>query len=236
MILFIDSGPAAVNTVALLHMDGTNGSTTFTDDTGGTWAANGNAQITTAQSVFGGASMLLDGNGDWLQTPTNSNFNFGTSDFTIEARVRISSLANNFQCIFANGTTSFSPPCRFFIVYGSAAPVVAQRSKFGFGGFLLGTDNALMLSTTAVVVDTWYAVAVARQGNTIRLFVDGVLEASASVTGVSFDFSNTNTRIGSNGWDGISSNLNGNIDELRVSNVARYAASYTPASSPFTLD
>ncbi len=51
---------------SLLLMDGTNGSTTFTDSKGTTWTANGNAQISTAQSVFGGASGLFDGSGDYV--------------------------------------------------------------------------------------------------------------------------------------------------------------------------
>jgi hypothetical protein len=47
----------------LLHGDGTNGSTTITDNspTPKTVTAVGNAQISTAQSKFGGASILFDG-------------------------------------------------------------------------------------------------------------------------------------------------------------------------------
>lgn len=40
-------------TVVLLHMNGTDASTTFTDESGKTWTAGGNAQIDTAQSKFG---------------------------------------------------------------------------------------------------------------------------------------------------------------------------------------
>ena len=48
-------------TKLLLHCNGTDGSTTFTDEIGKTVTANGNAQIDTAQSKFGGASGLFDG-------------------------------------------------------------------------------------------------------------------------------------------------------------------------------
>src|SRR3990167_7743345 len=60
-------------TKLLLHMDGTNGSTTFTDEIGKTVTANGNAQISTAQSKFGGASGLFNGAGDWIDVPSNAD-------------------------------------------------------------------------------------------------------------------------------------------------------------------
>ena len=76
------------NTLILLHGNGTDGSTYFEDDNGvrdkkGV-VAIGNAQIDTAQSKFGGASALFDGNGDYLTVSHNGSINFGTGDFTIE--------------------------------------------------------------------------------------------------------------------------------------------------------
>ena len=55
----------------LLPMDGTNGSTTFTDSSlnGLTVTAVGNAQISTTQSKYGGASGYFDGTGDYCQFP-----------------------------------------------------------------------------------------------------------------------------------------------------------------------
>ena len=43
-------------TVALLHMNGDNNSTTFTDESGKTWTSHNGAKISTAEYVFGGAS------------------------------------------------------------------------------------------------------------------------------------------------------------------------------------
>jgi hypothetical protein len=70
----------------LLHMDGSNGSTTFTDSSSNalTVTANGNAQISTAQSKFGGASAAFDGDGDFLSIASNVAFAFGAAAFTIE--------------------------------------------------------------------------------------------------------------------------------------------------------
>ncbi|MGE3298622.1 MAG: phage tail protein, partial [Porticoccaceae bacterium] len=68
------------NVVALLHMDGTNGSTTFTDQKGHTFTATGNAQISTAQSKFGGASALFDGTGDLVSSADHADWALGAGD------------------------------------------------------------------------------------------------------------------------------------------------------------
>ena len=69
-------------TKSLLHFDGTDASTTFTDESGKTWTAHGNAQIDTAQSVFGGASGYFDGSGDYITTPDRADFDFDGQQFT----------------------------------------------------------------------------------------------------------------------------------------------------------
>lgn len=233
----VQPGDPDYNSVSLLlHFDGTNGATTFTDNSQSpkTVTGNGNAQISTAQSKFGGASLLLDGNGDFLSIAANAAFNFGTSDFTVEAFIYNTSETNNFQTIFANfNSASYTSGARFFIVYGGFAPVVAQRRKVGFGGFNLAANQSFLLSTTSILVNTWYHVAVTRQGDTFRLFVNGVLEATATKTDA-MNFSINGTRIGANGWDGVASNFTGHIDELRVTKgVCRYSATFTPPTAPF---
>src|SRR5690606_25781966 len=41
--------------IALLHFDGVNGGTTFTDETGRSWTRSGNAQTVTETAAIGGA-------------------------------------------------------------------------------------------------------------------------------------------------------------------------------------
>ncbi len=69
-----------------MHFSGSNGSTTFVDNSPVTksFTVNGNSQISTAQSKFGSSSLLLDGTGDYLSSPSNADYAFGTGDFTIE--------------------------------------------------------------------------------------------------------------------------------------------------------
>ena len=74
------------NDALLLHFDGADGSTTFTDSslTPKTFTANGDAQIDTADSKFSGASGLFDGTDDYITTPDSADFVLGSEDFTID--------------------------------------------------------------------------------------------------------------------------------------------------------
>lgn len=71
-------------TVLAVGFDGSNGATVADDVKGNNWTFNGNAKISTAKSVAGGASLLLDGTGDYLSYGGNLIGTFGTSDATIE--------------------------------------------------------------------------------------------------------------------------------------------------------
>ena len=77
--------PHYANVSLLLHGDGADNGTVFTDNSHSpkTVTAYGNAKTSTAQSKFGGSSIFFDGNGDYLVSPSNSAFQFGTGDFTI---------------------------------------------------------------------------------------------------------------------------------------------------------
>ncbi|NDC26016.1 MAG: hypothetical protein EBZ49_18055, partial [Proteobacteria bacterium] len=78
--------PYISNVVLLLHMDGANGATTFTDSstTPKSISRVGDAQISTAQSKFGGASLKLDGSSGYLTIPADTSLDMGANDFTIE--------------------------------------------------------------------------------------------------------------------------------------------------------
>lgn len=203
----------------LLHMDGSNGSTTFTDSSACkfTATASGNAQISTARSKFGGSSALFDGNGDYLTVPTDPVFNFGTGDFTVEAWVYITSTASDFLIISASGSGGF-----FFGAYNTTG------AGWGVGRAAIAWDFTTGVSP---VLNTWQHIAVSRSGTSLRIFVDGTQVGTTNSNSRSYDLSTTSLTIGS---QGAGYYLTGNIDELRVSKgIARYTANFTPPSSPF---
>lgn len=211
--------PYFANVVALLHGNGADTSTTIIDDSasGKTYTANGNAQIDTAQSKFGGASMLFDGTGDYISTPHHADHEFGTGDFTVECWVRFNSLAGG-PCMISN--------------YQSAAD-----------GWSLFTDGSAKLvfnctgdgvdaqGVTTLTTGVWYHVAASRTGSTLKLFLDGVEEDSVTNSAlITCTVPMTIGRLGS--FAGLY--LNGWIDDVRITKgVGRYTAGFTPPAVEF---
>jgi len=224
--------PFADDVVTLLRMNSTAGSTTFADETGKfAFTAAGNAQIGTTTVKYGTGALALDGSGDWIATASNQNYNFGTDNFTVEAWVYLNAAVNNYQAVFANAYTTWRSGGRSLAFYGSAVPTTSQRNRFAVSCY--DASGPLCVSTNTFTTGQWYHVALTRVGGTLRLFVNGNLEGTSS-TSLAMDFSLNGTRIGANGWDGLSSNWNGYIDELRVTKgVGRYTASFTAPTAEF---
>lgn len=206
------------NVVALLHFDGSDASTTFTDVTGRSWAANGNVQIDTAQSVFGGAAALFDGTTDYISTGSSADMDFGAGDFTVEFRARLAAILGS-----GGATIILSDAGRNEPLWIASGPVLRFDSP----------DGDASSSTLSLSTNTWYNLAISRVGNTLYFFQDGVGVGTVDVTGRSFS-SNTGsggTIISSNA---ASFGINGWIDELRITKgVGRYNANYTIAAEAF---
>jgi len=208
--------------VALLHMDGADGSTAFTDVKGHMFTPAGNAQIDTAQSKFGGASGLFDGTGDYLSAPASADWAFGTGDFTVEGWIRISSQLTNRGVVGNRPNGGASPPnSTWQILFYTTA-----------GRLEVHTDSAIWLaSTIAIANDTWTHVALCRAAGTLRWFIGG---AAAGSTTTVYDLSTVadlqvgrdlNTAIGQfAGW----------LDESRIKKgEALYTEPFTPPVEPF---
>ena len=171
--LITGSQPAPVDPVfnnvsLLLHGDGANGSTTITDSssTPKTVAAVGNAQISTAQSKFGGASIAFDGAGDYLTLPSGTAFQFGTGDFTVETWARLSTTSDQHNTIITTGEAEISTGFSF------------QRLSGGELNFRSEGDTYSYNSSISVPIDAWTHLAASRGGGTVRLFIDGVVVSS----------------------------------------------------------
>ena len=138
----IDKDDPYYNHVALLiHGNGTNGSTVITDQKGKTVTANGNAQISTAQSKFGGASAYFDGTGDYLSVASSADFGFGTGDFTIECWVKT---AGTNKSVWDNRITNEA----------GTGYIATTTGRIGFWN-----SAAAFEGTTNVADDTWHHLA-----------------------------------------------------------------------------
>ena len=219
---------------ALLPFDGTNGATSTTDlsERGNTVTFGGDAEISTAQSKFGGSSLSLDGNGDYVDLPQVTN-QLVSQDFTIEFWFRINSGAGS-ETVGLFGSYYTTPSGKGWIMATSATYTsVYFQWMYGSG---TGTDWAYLNRTqgtrTALSNNTWYHVAVTRSGSTWRLFLNGTQEDSVTQSDQLTDSGST-TRLGNYGPSATASHgLNGYIEDFRITRgVARYTSNFTAPTS-----
>ena len=214
--IVIDNGDPFYSAVSLLlPMDGTNGSTTFTDSGPNalTVTAVGNAQISTTQSKYGGASAYFDGSGDYLSIPTTSAFGFGTSDYTAECWIYIAGGQGTDRIIF-----DFRPsPSSVASLFISTANKLTLWNGTAIGG-----------TGTALNLNQWYHVALCRSSGVTRCYLNGVQEWSSSVA---MDFTSSRA-LGIGSWPGNGlAGFFGYIDDLRISLFARYTSTFTPPTA-----
>jgi hypothetical protein len=191
----------------LLHCNGTDGTTTFTDETGThTVTAVGDAELDTAQKKFGTASGLFSGAGS-LTIPSSSDFAMGTSDFTIEFWVRLNTInANN---TFIASSTGDNLNIRYYDT-GNTLNVYLSTVTYTF--------------SWTPVADTWYHVSVTRSGTNLRAFIDGVQIGTTQTS--------TDNIVATGLIIGTSHNatgpLDGWLDEIEISKgIARRTANFS---------
>lgn len=212
----------------LLHMDGTDGSTSFTDNSPSprTMTVGGNAQVDTAQSKFGGASLLLDGSGDYLTTPANAVFNLGSGAFTIEGWIRFASGGVR-GVIVGQADAGGADASLSFYVERTASNQIRGVC------FASGTPFGSVTGTTTLAVDTWYHFAYVRSGNNFNIYLNGVSDASTVTSSSSVSSSAYNLSVGRLGaFNGLY--LNGWLDDLRITKgVARYTGTFPVPTAAF---
>ncbi len=218
-------------TKLMLHCDGSDASTTFTDDSasGHTVTANGNAQIDTAQSVFGGASGFFDGGGDYLSISDHADFDFGSGDFTIDFRVRFNALPTdgNFETFYGRDVSAHDVQLDIKNTSGTYT--------IRFIPYISGAKVVVNATWTTPVVDTWYHIAYVRSGTSWYVFIDGTQVGSTGSQSGTLDSTTDNVSIGRH-TSGSPRELNGWLDEFRVSKgVARWTSNFTPPTEPYRV-
>jgi hypothetical protein len=183
----------------------------------------GNAQISTAQSKFGGGSMLFDGTGDWLVGPYSPNNNLGTGSFTFEAWIYPTNIGGNRGMYSISGGSGANP--KFVIFLGSGTPNIHYNN-------LPNGADIYTSATSAVSVNTWSHIAFVRNGSTWTWYINGVASGSGS-NSTNITFSTQPVYVGYGG-ESFFTEFNGYIDDLRITRgYARYTANFTPPTAPF---
>lgn len=206
------------NVGLLLHFDGADGSATFTDSSPRPKVVTAfGAQISTAQSKYGGASGLF-AQGNYLTVPPSADLGFGTGDFTIEFWVRPALTGDSVHEILDFRSADIVEP----LVLG-----------FTTGGAVRYYDGAVVRVGTSglIAANTWSHIAWCRQSNVNRIYVNGVMNSTYTAS-QNFGASR-GLCIGANVIKNAERFV-GNIDELRLKKgEAVYTSNFTPPPAPF---
>jgi hypothetical protein len=201
-------------------MDGTNASTAFVDSGPNALAvtAVGNAQISTGQSKYGGASGYFDGTGDYLQISNNTVFDL-PGDFTVEAWFYASNLGSS-PCIAGKWVAN---NVSWALIVGTASATFAVGNN--------GSYVASLSFSTTLTNNTWYHIAATRSGSSIKCFINGSQIGSTQTNSSNC----SSTSIFAVGFLNSSSPayFQGYIDDLRITKYARYTSAFTPPTSAY---
>ena len=214
--------PYFSSVVLLLHCDGTDGSTTFTDVKGHTVTANGNAHIETDDSKFGGASGYFDGTGDYLTSADSGDWNFGTGDLTKEMWIN-------------RGTPGVDQHVLARVNSGGNFDMIRVQSdaKVRIFAFTSGATVTDITSVGTVSTGTWAHIAWGRAATSADFHLDGTSNNTVTTNGAgAYPSPATDLVIGA-AYD-LGQPWTGYIDEVRITKgVARYTANFTPPSAAF---
>jgi hypothetical protein len=196
-----------------------------------TWNAGGNAQADTAQSKFGGSSLILDGTGDVISTADSADWEPGAGDFTVEAWVRFAALPNLSMILWSKYTATGSQRSMAFQINPSGSMSAVWSTTGGAG-------PPSFSGAATFVVDQWHHVAWTRNSTDMRLWLDGVQVAITTALGAGTIFGGTSP-VAIGAWNSSGSFGNffaGWIDEFRFTKgTCRYTGTFTPPTDPFPV-
>ena len=205
----------------LLPFDGSNGATSTTDSSNANNSVTfvGTAQLSTAQSKFGGSSLLLDGDSDYVYV-ANDDLDLGGVSFTMEFWVYLLGGVGSLITFYSDYAGSSS---------GMAIEKLADNTlKVNMTG-----DGADISGTTTLSTGQWYHIALSGDDGSYKLFLNGTQEGS-TFTGSSTN-GTTNKYIGTFYWSGLGGAVrlwNGYIEDFRITKgLARYTSNFTPPTS-----
>jgi len=215
-------------TKILLHMDGSNGGTTFTDvNAGGSshvWTAT-NATTSASSPKFGTAALLTAVG--YITTPDHADYTLGSGDFTVDFWLN------------GNGSSGAVGLAGQMNAVGAAASTSLAISRTA-GGLLfvevyrtVGFQVNFLSATSFNASSVWRHIAVVRNGASLTLYVDGLQEATSAISGSINDSSN-NWSVGRIGDNTSFTASSVKFDEFRLSvGIARWTSNFTPPSGPY---
>ena len=187
----------------------------------------GNAQVSTSVKKYGTGSIYIPagaGLANYVTTPNSPQFNLDTGDFTIE-----------FWYNAGTNVVSTGVLAKGWGVTGVLGPFLFYHSGTALQFFSSTGNSSWDIASAATIISsvstgTWYHVAVARQGSSIRTFANGTLVTTVTSSATLA----SNTYPVTMNYHVSSAQGTTYIDDLRITKgVARYTANFTPPTAAF---
>ena len=201
------------NFVGVWHMsqDPSGGADAVLDSTKNINHGTSGGSMTTGALVDGktGKALDFDGNNDVIDLDDKSDWNFGTSDVTLECFVYGSLNASSDIMSRWGGS---NPNYGFEWILGSTGSV----------SFYLGNNTAAFTSAPAgtVAANTWYYMVINRSGNNFKFYLDDVVKSTGTNSATMTSSPSTSLYFMARGNQAIQYN-EGKLDEVRISNISR---------------
>lgn len=236
---WMPSAPISPTVALLLHMDGTNGSTSFPDSSGNglNAVASGSVSVSTSDFEFptGSASFTNTQTGA-LAIPftVGGPLDISIGDFTIEfwinapAQLNFSSLL---RFVMPGGASS-NGPALLLDSPGSGGAGTLQITAEGDGSW----TGSIISGTFPVNTWTHVAFVLDTASNLTNIYIGGVLTTSLPGWGHASMASNNGgvLNIGHAAFVDGGQGFQGFIDEFRLSRIAVYTSNFTPPTAPFS--
>ena len=204
----------------LLPFDGSNGATSTTDssNTNNSVTFAGTAQISTAQSKFGGSSLLLDGNSDYLEV-TNSELDLDGATCTIEFWVYLLGGVGSHICFYSDYS-------------GASSGISIEKNSSNVIKANLSGDGADITGTTTMSTGQWYHVALSGSDGSYKLFLNGTQEGSTATGSITNGHNTKKIGVFWYSGGGYIRYWNGYLEDFRITKgLARYTSNFTPPTS-----
>ena len=204
------NGPKMITNGLILYLDAANprsyvsGSNTWNDLSQN--KLSGQLINGTGYSSSNKGSLVFDGSNDFVQIPPNAAFDFGSSNFTLNMRMWISSQAVD-PIVFYQGNNSGYAPLLIYV----PGSVTVWASSNGSSWDIF--DSGLGAPFT---YNTWFDYTLTRSGNLWTAYIDGVSKNSSTRAGTLYS-SDTDLKIGAR-TGSYNNYTNGNIASVKIYN------------------
>ncbi len=161
---------------------------------------------------IGGYTLNFDGTNDYVAFSSANSPVYNNSTITIEAWINSTSTASEEE-IVSWGTTGTSNVVEFRMNSG--------KLQFGMD---VGAWS-VVTSTASINTGNWVHIAVTKSGNTVKLYVNGKLDATGTITATPSVNQMTIANVFQNGsYHSSRYEFPGKIDEVRIWNIVRTEA------------